>query len=65
MYHYFIIMYHYIIITYLYIINFIILIYLLAQVTYNQVQPLRFNYLASNHRGKIINYYWPHKGVSI
>ena len=26
---------------------------LLAQVTYNQVQPLRINYLASSHRGII------------
>ena len=24
---------------------------ILAQVTYNQVQPLRINYLASSHRG--------------
>ena len=29
---------------------------LLLFMTYNQVQPLRINYLASNHRDKIINY---------
>ena len=34
----------------------IIILLLLAQVTYNQVQPLQIKYLASNHRGKIINY---------
>ena len=28
-----------------------LLLLLLAQVTYNQVQPLRINYLASSHRG--------------
>ena len=26
----------------------------LVQVTYNQVQPLQINYLASNHRGKLL-----------
>ena len=37
----------------------------LAQVTYNQahVQSLRINYLASNHRGKIISA--RHKDVSV
>ena len=30
------------------------LLFIPAQVTYNQVQPLRINYLASNHRGKIV-----------
>ena len=27
---------------------------ILAQMTYNQVQPLRINYLASSHRVKLI-----------
>ena len=31
----------------------LLLLLLLAQVTYNQVRPLRINYLASSHRGKI------------
>ena len=31
----------------------LLLLLLLAQVTYNQVQPLRINYLASSHRGII------------
>ena len=29
----------------------LLLLLLLAQVTYNQVQPLRINYMASSHRG--------------
>ena len=33
----------------MFILLFFIL--LLAQVTYNQVQPLRINYMASSHRG--------------
>ena len=33
------------------VIIIILLLLLLAQVTYNQVQPLRINYLASSHRG--------------
>ena len=36
-------------------IHFHIITIYLAQVTYNQVQPLQINYLASNHRGKIIS----------
>ena len=32
----------------------LLLLLLLAQVTYNQVRPLRINYLASSHRVKLI-----------
>ena len=36
---------------YYYLEIIIIIIIKLAQVTYNQVRPLRINYLASSHRG--------------
>ena len=34
--------------------SLLLLLLLLAQVTYNQVRPLRINYLASCHRVKLI-----------
>ena len=41
-------------ITLLLLILLLLLLLLLAQVTYNQVRPLRINYLASSHRVKLI-----------